>query len=149
MHANTHTDTHRHLDRPAVLTAFLSISIREEKKLLCFPIVLQIPLHTHTYARTHTSHSRQDIFITTIGFLSVPFQNSSRHIGKLDLTSFSAALEQQKSVSYTLEAAMREKYLFQAVNKKEGSDKKKKKRSLLFVTSVVVWSSISLLRLWT
>lgn len=87
------------------------------------------PAHTHIRAhlRTHTSHSRQDIFITTIGFLSVPFQNSSRHIGKLDLTSFSAALEQQKSVSYTLEAAMREKYLFQAVNKKEGSDKKKKK----------------------
>lgn len=106
------------------------------------------PAHTHIRAhlRTHTSHSRQDIFITTIGFLSVPFQNSSQHIGKLDLTSFSAALEQQKSVSYTLEAAMREKYLFQAVNKKEGSDKKKKK-SLLFVTSVVVWSSISLLRL--
>lgn len=142
-----HANTHRHLDRPAVLTAFLSISIREEKKTALLPdSFADTPAHTHIRAHTHTSHSRQDIFITTIGFLSVPFQNSSRHIGKLDLTSFSAALEQQKSVSYTLEAAMREKYLFQAVNKKEGSDKKKKK-SLLFVTSVVVWSSISLLRL--
>lgn len=91
--------------------------------MLCFPTVSAVThTHTHRRVRTHTSHSRQVIFITKIGFLFVPLWNSADTLEN-STWQVSAACWNSKSVGYTLKASMQEKDLFRPVNKKEGFDK--------------------------
>ena len=107
----SHTHRHTHTFTQACGFDCFSLSPLEKKKiqLLCFPTVSAVT-RAQTCAYTHQSQSTRHFYNKNW----IPLRSSlklSRHTGKLDLTSFSGVLEQQKRWLHTQSIHARKRFI--------------------------------------